>query len=194
MDEMTNKYLLAMDELNLLTATSYYAMDSDNMDAKIKQVTDDVLSFLIKAYRLGIENASAMLGHRLIVNTDDLEEAIYCLIDGKDFKDRAIDHILNKDLQGLQVLVESEFHRVYNTAIFDGAKQYEDLWMFGIAKTWETVRDKKVRDTHAYLDGITIDIDNEFFTYDGDHALYPGGFRKAENNVNCRCVIIISKK
>ena len=194
MDEMTNKYLLAMDELNLLTATSYYSTDSNNIDAKIKQVTDDVLSFLIKAYRLGIENASAMLGHRLIVNTDDLEEAIYCLIDGKDFKDRTVDHILNKDLQGLQILVESEFHRVYNTAIFDGAKQYEDLWMFGITKTWETVRDEKVRDTHAYLDGITIDIDNEFFTYDGDHALYPGGFRKAENNVNCRCIIIISKK
>ena len=136
MDEMTNKYLLAMDELNLLTATSYYAMDSDNMDAKIKQVTDDILSFLIKAYRLGIENASTMLGHRLIVDTDDLEEAVYCLIDGKDFKDRTVDHILNKDLQGLQILVESEFHRVYNTAIFDGAKQYEDLWIFGTAKTW----------------------------------------------------------
>ena len=77
MDEMTNKYLLAMDELNLLTATSYYSTDSDNIDAKIKQVTDDVLSFLIKAYRLGIENASTMLGHRLIVDTDDLEEAVY---------------------------------------------------------------------------------------------------------------------
>ena len=135
-----------------------------------------------------------MLGHRLIVDTDDLEEAVYCLIGGKDFKDRTVDHILNKDLQGLQILVESEFHRVYNTAIFDGAKQYEDLWMFGITTTWETVRDEKVRDTHAYLDGVTIDIDNEFFTYDGDHALYPGGFRKAENNVNCRCIIIISKK
>ena len=194
MDEMTSRYLLAMDELNVLTKTSYYMTESDDIDAKIKQITDDVLSFLIRAYRLGIENASTMLGHRLVVDTDDLEEAIYCLIDGKDFKDRVVDHILHKDLQGLQVLVESEFHRIYNTALFDGAKQYESLWLFGITKTWETVRDKKVRDTHIYLDGMTIDLDSEFFTYDGDHALYPGGFRKAENNVNCRCIIVISKK
>lgn len=31
--------------------------------------------------------------------------------------------------------------------------------------------------------------DEEFWTFDGDHAAYPGGFTKAENNVNCRCTV-----
>ena len=28
-----------------------------------------------------------------------------------------------------------------------------------------------------------------FYTFDGDHASRPGKFTKAENNVNCRCVL-----
>ena len=192
MDEVINLYLLAMDELNLLTATSYYTADSENMVSRIVQVTDDILSFLIKAYRLGIENASIMLGYDLKVNTNDMKEAIYFQIDGKDFRDRIIDHLLNEDLTGLQTLVDSEFHRVYNTAVLDGAKQYTDFGNFGITKTWKTVGDERVRDTHAYLEGQTVAVEDEFFTYDGDHASRPGGFRKAENNVKCRCSIVLS--
>lgn len=192
MDEVINRYLLAMDELNLLTATSYHTADSESMVSRIVQVTDDVLSFLINAYRLGIENASIMLGYDLTVDTNDMEEAIYFMIDGKDFRDRIIDHLLNKDLTGLQSLVDSEFHRVYNAAVLDGAKQYTDLGNFGTTKTWKTIGDEKVRDTHVYLEGRTVDVEEPFYTYDGDYAMYPGGFKKAENNVNCRCVIVLS--
>ena len=34
-----------------------------------------------------------------------------------------------------------------------------------------------------------VPLEEEFFTFDGDHAAYPGGFTKAENNVNCRCIV-----
>ena len=192
MDEAMNRYQLAMDELNLLTATSYYMTDRENVTSRIAQVIDDVLSFLIKAYRLGIKNASIMLDYELTVDITDMEEVIYCRIAGKDFRDRVIDYIVNNDLAGLQTLVESEFHRVYNAAILDGAKQYTNVGNFGAVKTWKTVGDEKVRDTHAYLEDRTVDVEDLFYTFDGDCASYPGGFRKAENNCGCRCAIVLS--
>ena len=60
---------------------------------------------------------------------------------------------------------------------------------FGVTKTWFTMRDEVVRDTHNYLESQSIPLEEEFFTYDGDHAPYPGQFTKAENNVNCRCIV-----
>jgi hypothetical protein len=52
--------------------------------------------------------------------------------------------------------------------------------------------DNRVREEHQYLEGQTIDIDDEFYTYDGDHASAPGLFTLAQNNVNCRCELIFS--
>ena len=52
--------------------------------------------------------------------------------------------------------------------------------------------DEKVRDTHQYLELMTVDIDEDFYTYDGDHASAPGMFELAQNNVNCRCELLFS--
>lgn len=61
-----------------------------------------------------------------------------------------------------------------------------------LSKTWMTMLDEKVRDTHQYLEGMTIPLDDEFYTYDGDHAQAPGGFTSAAENCNCRCQLDIS--
>ena len=39
--------------------------------------------------------------------------------------------------------------------------------------------DDKVRETHRYLEGASVSLDEEFWTFDGDHAAYPGGVTKA---------------
>ena len=113
----------------------------------------------------------------------------YSLYDPKTFEDRVADHVLSGDLQGLQTLAESEFHRVYNAAVLDGGHQYQSSVGYGVTKNWYTVMDDKVRETHRYLEGASVSLDEEFWTFDGDHAAYPGGFTKAENNVNCRCTV-----
>ena len=79
-------------------------------------------------------------------------------------------------------VIETESHRMYgsgsrNRAVSAGAKY----------KEWNTMADDKVRDSHSYIWGEKIGIDDYFFTYDGDSALMPGGFELPENNVNCRC-------
>jgi len=188
MNEVVSSYLTALDELNVLTTASYQMADGNSAE-RLNQIIEDVLSFLINAYALGIQNAGIMLGHELSVNVDQMEDAIYLVIEGKTFADRIADHVGGNDLGGLKNLVESEYHRVYNTAVYDGGRDYIDNGGFGVSKNWITVRDDKVRETHSYLEGQSVPLEEEFFTFDGDHAAYPGGFTKAENNVNCRCIV-----
>lgn len=52
---------------------------------------------------------------------------------------------------------------------------------------WISARDTEVRFAHAVLDGTAIAIGAVFTAPDGDTAPAPGQFRKAANNVNCRC-------
>jgi hypothetical protein len=185
MNEIFNSYVLAFDELNALTSTSYYSA------TETEQVIDDVLSFLIKAYQLGIQAASKMLAYDLSLDVNSMRDAIYAVIDGKTFEDRVADHVTSGDLGRLQALVESEYQRVFNIAICDGGSQFQRDRGWGVSKTWTTMMDEKVRDTHKYLEGMTVALDEEFYTYDGDHAPAPHGFTKVENNANCRCVVTL---
>ena len=189
MDEVISNYILAFDEINALMTTSYNTASREDISARVTQIADDLLSFLIQAYKQGIEAISIMLGYDLTVDTDAMYAAIYKVIDGKDFEDRVIDHVLTDDLVGLLILVDSEYHRVYETAVEDGAYQFVDGGNFGVEKTWHTLLDDEVRDTHRYLEGVTVALEEEFYTYDGDHGRFPGDFGNAENNVNCRCYL-----
>ena len=157
MDEVISNYILAFDEINAMTAYSYQTADNLSAAEKSKQIA---------------------------VDTSLMYEAIFIMIEGKTFEDRVLDHVMESDISGLQRLVESEYHRVYNTAIEDGGMEYTNESNEIAMKTWSTVKDEKVRETHSYLEGQSVPVGSEFYTFDGDHALYPGGFTKAENNIN----------
>ena len=73
--------------------------------------------------------------------------------------------------------VESEANRMWNEGALRSGAKY---------KTWQTMNDTKVRETHSVLEGVKIPLNDKFYTF-GDEALAPGGFELAENNANCRC-------
>lgn len=189
---MTNKafdkYTAAFDELNILTATSYQSAKG-NLSNRVTQITDDILSLLIRAYKEGIEAAAKMLAYDLSVDIESMRQAVYEMIDGQTFEDRVAVHVMAGDLSSLQTLVDSEYHRVFNRAEEDAAHEFQNTRGLGVTKKWVTVKDNRVRETHEYLEGMTVGLDEEFYTYDGDHASRPGKFTKASNNVNCRCVL-----
>lgn len=190
MEEVVSSFTLALDELNILTEASYQSVEGSDYATRVANITNDFLSFLIKAYTLGIANAARMVHSELPVDVDRMYEAIFVLIDGKTFEDRVADHVQADSLGRLQTLAESEFHRVYNRAVDDGG------WIYTAAgnrleKSWYTMNDGLVRDTHIYLEAVTVPFEAEFYTYDGDHASYPGGFEKVENNANCRCIVLL---
>lgn len=150
---------------------------------RTRAICDDFLDFLIVAYLMGVEDAGEMLGITANVNTTSMSRAIYKSIKGETFEDRVRTHVDNNDPSALRILAESEYHRVYNTAEMDGARQAGG----GVVKRWNTMKDPRVRDTHDFIEGVEKPLLEEFYTFDGDHAMQPGGFILPENNVNCRC-------
>ena len=188
------RYVLAFDEINSLTKASFKASSGDP-----EKVADDMLSFLINAYVLGNTNVNEMLQASVMIDTNQMRQAIYENIGGKTFEDRIRDHMEVDDLVGLCILAESEFHRVYNAGAEDTAMttastvKSETGVVPVIYKEWLTRLDDRVRNTHDYLEGTRVPLGEDFYTYDGDHAPYPGAFDRAENNVNCRCIVVYGK-
>jgi len=185
-----DKYSLAIDELNyMIPMIILDALESmDDPEAQTQAVIDNVLSLLIRAYREGAQTVAIMLGIEYEVNSDKMAEVIYLLIEDMTFEDRIRTHMAAENYGALENLILSEYHRVFNNAGYDVAGDY--VTHGGMAyKTWITVGDEKVRDTHDYLEGMTVAYDEEFFTYDGDSARFPGDFSDAANNAGCRCTI-----
>lgn len=91
------------------------------------------------------------------------------------------------DKKKLQTMIECEANRCFNAGVIEAGKGT------GATKTWETMGDEKVRDTHWFLEGETVPFDEEFVTSDGDSALAPGMFEFPQNNVNCRCWLSLHK-
>lgn len=116
-----------------------------------------------------------------------MSEAVNKEIAGKTFADRVLEHAEKGDAQAILRVAETDGNRVYNSGGLLGAR--------GLAstKTWETMQDDRVRETHDYLQSMTVPIDEDFYTYDGDHAPCPGGFEDVNNNANCRCWLSFSK-
>ena len=82
---------------------------------------------------------------------------------------------------------------MWNTGLFDGSKQYQEKTGKAVVKTWYTMRDPFVRETHDYLEGVAVGLNEYFVTFDKDRARFPGDFQFAQNNVNCRCWIELSR-
>lgn len=192
MEEIIKQYLVGFDEINQMISTSYRlaVTELDDVQDQVAQIIDDLLSMLILAYNAGMDATAQNLAADLSVDLDALEDALYTSIDGKTFEQRVQEYVLARDMAGLSVVAASEYHRLYNAGAYDGAQQFVRTQGLGITKRWVTVRDDRVRETHRYLEGMSVDVDEEFYTSDGDHAPYPGAFRKAKNNVGCRCIVI----
>lgn len=179
--DVKKEYQIAIDELNVLIPAKLETANT------IKEIVEEILDILVEAYVMGIRHASQMVNEETEVSVINMQKAVYQEIEGKTFEDRVVDHIENGESGKLENLVESEYHRVYNTAVSDGVRQ---TGRSNVTKTWVTMRDNKVRETHDYLEGVTVSADSDFYTYDNDHAPFPGAFEKPENNVNCRCILL----
>ena len=152
----------------------------------------DLLEYL---YVLGFHDAREELGvvaedMATFLPPDYMErkwDAIYKQYDGLDAMDRTAIYSETGDIQSLLRVAETDGHRIYESGGATGA--------IGIAKTktWRTMDDDKVREAHEYLEGMTVGIDERFYTFDGDSAMFPGDFSLPQNSINCRCWLTYNK-
>lgn len=187
---MRSKSLLPIDELNVFKEyleKVYNGEIEEEVDDPL-WIEDTIEDLLIMAYIFGTDAANEDLGTNIQPDTNKLNMSLNKPIKDKTWKDRLNEY---KDLENpiaeIMRIAETESHRIYNEAIFDTAISSG----LSINKTWVTMRDLAVRDAHELLEGVSVKLDERFYT-DGDSALMPGGFERADNNINCRCELLLT--
>ena len=200
---------------------SDFAAGPEERKRRKRDRIDEILEMLIMAYMYGNESANTMLFGPDIVDTidqdepnrpvridvDDMNKSVFKDIAGKDWEQRVSEYYDSDSgtVDDVIRVVDTDMNRIYNDSVLDVGEKAnagrvewsnEDLpapnTKDRVMKTWQTMLDNRVRDTHEYLEGMTVPVGRRFYTYDGDSARYPGDFSNPANSINCRCRISLS--
>ena len=135
---------LDFDELNTLVEYQY----TTNKDELVNTAED----LLILAYQRGADDVQGMLDYFFytdFIDVDLLATSLNKSIDGKTALQRVQEYVDNGGtLADIQRVVDTECHRCYNDGSFDTANKVQDESGLIINKTWKTMKDNRVRDTH----------------------------------------------
>ena len=179
-------------ELNLLRESASDLLQNyrKTKDRKAVDRWCDYMEFVLcLVYAYGWQDAEEIVG--IVPFKDGLDDKTVNLdIEGETYRDRIVQQLDEDSLDGILRIIDTEAHRDYNTGVYEAAKE---SGVPGVKKRWETMQDDRVRDPHSYLQGVTVGMDDYFYTYTGDYALFPGGFGVPELDINCRCSISLVK-
>lgn len=188
-----SRTLMPFDEINALreelTYGQYVREDGKVGYTKTREEIEDTIeTILILSYIYGTKAANDMLGTDFSPDVSKMDASINKRVAGKTWRERVRDYVDNGgSVEEIVRVADTESHRDTNEGIFDvaveGGAQY---------KTWETMLDNRVRESHEELQGQTVPINDVFVTWDGHEARYPGDFDTAELNANCRCYLEVS--
>lgn len=184
---MARKFVAWFDELNQLVETQYYE-DRD----KLNEVVEDLI---ILAMEYGKEDTEDMLDYFLDMDIplERIESVLNREIDGKTTNDRINEYKAKEDgLALIQRVVETECHHAYSKESEDTAMDIQKASGQTVYKTWHTMLDGRVRDSHTHLEGVKVQMGERFYTLNGDSAEYPSQFESPEENINCRCYVSYS--
>lgn len=194
-------YIAEFDEINRLGDYLYEEYtNGKRTTVEINAILSDIFlsaflrGVLVAFTDLGIDIESDEYAYykSLLDDSNVAEQSVNQEIDGKTYQERVEEHLLNLDGESsIQKIVETEVHRNMNNAIYDVGNVIRDSGI-QVYKTWRTMLDDRVRDSHDYLEGTKLEIDEEFYTYNGNHTLFPGQFGVGEEDVNCRCYAQLS--
>lgn len=85
-------------------------------------------------------------------------------------------------------IARTEGHRIQMEAAFDAQHEAQDAGA-DIVKQWNSALDGRTRPTHRKLDGQIRELDDPF-EVEGMKVMYPSGFGKASEDINCRCTML----
>ena len=181
--------LFKWDELNLIReeATRVMALPVEERQKQKKKFCDYLEFVLCLIYAYGWKDAEEIVG--TVPFEDGLDDKCVNLeINDKTWRERAEDVLDDGTPEEMIRIIDTESVRDYNTGVVDaGVKSGME-----VRKRWNTMLDDRVRDTHDYLEGMEVNVEDRFYTYDGDSAMHPGGFELPSNNINCRCWVTLS--
>lgn len=152
---------------------------------KVEEFCDYLEFVLCLVYAYGWHDAEEIVGVVPFKDGDDME-TVNAVIAGETFRERITE---DKSYEEVLRIIDTESHRDYNTAVYEAAKESG----VPVKKMWNTMLDDKVRETHQYLEGIEVGLDDLFYSESGASALFPGGFGDPEEDCNCRCFVTLTR-
>jgi hypothetical protein len=184
--------ILPIDEINALEEKLKPHFEDDGK-GRIKSrqdcedILDELLDLFLLSYAKGATATNTELGTAGMPSVDAVDAAVYAPIAGETWRDRVLGYYESGGtLYDIQRIAETDATRIYNQGAVDAVVVNGTT---GVSKRWRTMNDDRVRDTHDYLEGMVVPFNADFYTYDGDHAPFPGMFELPENSINCRCVV-----
>jgi len=152
---------------------------------KVEEFCDYLEFVLCLVYAYGWHDAEEIVG--VVPFKDGIDtETVNADIAGETFRERITE---DKSYEEVLRIIDTESHRDYNTAVYTAAKTSG----VPVKKMWNTMLDDKVRETHQYLEGIEVGLDDLFYSESGASALFPGGFGDPEEDCNCRCFVTLTR-
>lgn len=184
--------ILPFDELERFSVNIRYKFAEQSVKKQNKEdIIDELLDLFLLAYATGQEVTLERMGKSpadVGKNLDEVMDVVDEEVAGKTWRERVEEYIVNGGTaEDIVRIAETETHRIANESALNTAKQYG-----ATKKTWATMLDDRVRTDHDYLEGTTVGINEDFYTWQGYHAPAPGLFGVAEEDVNCRCELIFS--
>lgn len=112
------------------------------------------------------------------------------LIQGESFQQasRRIKNRMDVGATNTVRIAQTELHRAQTQGRMEGLQQAADKGVI-MKKRWVATLDGNTRPEHQDLDGVTIDLDEDFNSGTGIGQA-PGQMGSAEDDINCRCTII----
>ena len=173
--------LMPFDAINKLESELPIYFENGKIRSKVdlNDIIEDMFGVFLLSYMRGnnLTNPDHKPTLKTVMQTIDDE------VQGKTWRERMRDHFNEGGtIDDVKRIIETEAHRDANTAAYKAAKAAGCTM-----KTWNAVMDERTRDTHAYLNGVTIPIDAEFYSFRGGSTMFPGQWGIPEEDVNCRC-------
>ena len=101
---------------------------------------------------------------------------------------RNLDNRMNSGLYNSYRIARTEGHRINQEASYDAMNKAKEAGA-DVVKQWDSTLDGRTRPHHRDLNGQIRELD-EPFEVAGLYAMYPSGFGKASEDINCRCVVL----
>ena len=188
-DNITN----VQDFLNHMYEDGYIGLQYSLMQQGVPVITainqDEVRNSLFK-----------QLGHmtfadRLGVNMKDFKQKIKDVVtrgiaSGSTYKDIAqqLSLVTGESLNKSYRIARTEGHRITSEAKLNSMKRAKQQGA-DVVKQWDATLDGDTRKNHRKLDGQYVEVD-EYFEVGGRKVKAPGKFGRAEEDINCRCILL----
>jgi len=179
-----------MDEINALEDRLSVHFEDGRIKSKKDrdEIIDELEDLFLLAYANGALATNTELGTDIIPPLDVMTAALDKVVADKTWRQRVEEYYENGGTEyDIRRIAETDATRIYNQGALDAVVVNGATG--SAMKRWQTMMDDRVRDTHDYLESMTVPFNTDFYTYDGDHAPAPGMFQLPENNINCRCII-----